>query len=327
MKEELTHRIGKYVLNKAELNFLFDFNNYIEPFDLNLYDDVDEDLPIIWIVGLPRTGTTLITELMCNCLDVGYINNLIARFWKAPLTGIKLSKMILGESRIIDYTSDYGKSNRITGPHEFSYFWQKWLRVDNFANYKPESASESIDWNSLRQLINNMSSLFQKPMVFKGMEFIAFHCENFRRYFPKSLFIYIERDVMDVACSIAQARLDYYGSLDTWWSAYPLEYPELVDLSYGDQIAGQVYYLSRCYEGILENISDDQFIRITYEKLCEQPQKFLDDVKQKIEIISGIKIEQINSAPDSFQARKRTINKEIRENILRGFRRYGIQCQ
>jgi len=43
-----------------------------------------EQLPILYIVGVPRSGTTLLSQLVSRYCPVGYINNLIARCWLRP---------------------------------------------------------------------------------------------------------------------------------------------------------------------------------------------------------------------------------------------------
>ncbi|NBO54134.1 MAG: hypothetical protein EBU84_05990, partial [Actinobacteria bacterium] len=41
--------------------------------------------PLVFIVGVPRSGTTLLSQLFSRFLDVGYIDNIVARFWANPV--------------------------------------------------------------------------------------------------------------------------------------------------------------------------------------------------------------------------------------------------
>jgi hypothetical protein len=41
--------------------------------------------PVFFIVGAPRSGTTLLLQTIINHYNLGYINNFIARFWEAPV--------------------------------------------------------------------------------------------------------------------------------------------------------------------------------------------------------------------------------------------------
>ena len=90
-----------------------------------LYIPSGIERPTIFIFGLPRSGTTLIYQLVSQCLDIGYINNLMARFWRAPIHGITLSQEVLLSNTSNSYESDLGRTNAPNAPHEFSYFWQE----------------------------------------------------------------------------------------------------------------------------------------------------------------------------------------------------------
>ena len=39
------------------------------------YRDVGIDHPFVFVLGLPRSGTTLTSQLLAYCLDAGYVNN------------------------------------------------------------------------------------------------------------------------------------------------------------------------------------------------------------------------------------------------------------
>ena len=49
--------------------------------------DLEERFPTIHVIGAPRSGTTLLTQLVSSSLDVGYINNLIAAFCASHAMG------------------------------------------------------------------------------------------------------------------------------------------------------------------------------------------------------------------------------------------------
>ena len=95
-----------------------------------------EQLPILYIVGVPRSGTTLLSQLVSRYCPVGYINNLIARCWLRPSVGIALSRCLFGDRARegITFHSSYGATQEVVGPHEFGYFWRHWLPLDQAPN-------------------------------------------------------------------------------------------------------------------------------------------------------------------------------------------------
>ena len=214
-RESNLRKKGKYPYNADYIDFLKQLNNKLSGLEKKLLlQDVDENYPNIWIIGLPRSGTTLLSQLIFNCFDIACTNNLVARFWKTPLCGCLLSKIILGDKKSESYESIYGKANDICSPHEFSYFWRSILKIKEISLYNPCIADKGIDWNLLRSKILNMNRIFEKGVVFKTLEFAGYHIKRFHNLFKKSVFIYITRDSRDVALSLAKARLDYYNDLE-----------------------------------------------------------------------------------------------------------------
>ena len=85
-------------------------NEYLRPRELELYRDREIEHALVFVVGLPRSGTTLLTQVLAYCLDAGYVNNFAARFWLAPVHGLRLSRLMRG-------TPSRSRSSRITPGH------------------------------------------------------------------------------------------------------------------------------------------------------------------------------------------------------------------
>ncbi|MCH8331709.1 MAG: hypothetical protein IH946_10110, partial [Bacteroidetes bacterium] len=170
---------------------------------------------------------------------VGYVNNLIAKFWLSPVTGITLSRIVLKNGNNTSFTSDFGKTRELFEPHEFGYFWIHWLKMKDMPPYIPTDVESKIDWDGLYQTLLNISDAFGKPFAFKALS-PGHHIARFAEMLDKALFIYIERDPLDVGLSLYQARMEYYNDPAQWWSMFPPEYDALKDLPYWEQIAGQI---------------------------------------------------------------------------------------
>ena len=83
--------------------------------------------PVFFIVGAPRAGTTLLLQTIINHFAIAYINNLVAKFWEAPVIGAAFSQSILGTGKPVAYESSGGFTEGILGPHEFGYFWKRFF--------------------------------------------------------------------------------------------------------------------------------------------------------------------------------------------------------
>ena len=161
MKSKLQNQIKDNLLRKGSYKKDMENEQYIEQMNILLmekektkYQQIPDNntRPIIFVLGLPRSGTTLLTQLLIAGLNVGYIDNLVARFWLAPIHGIRLSRAVL-EKKQFSFTSDYGKTPSIDGPHEFSYFWHYWFKMENIPPYIPSEIKDKIDWHGFKTVL------------------------------------------------------------------------------------------------------------------------------------------------------------------------------
>lgn len=286
VQNDNSKRVGAYKKN-ASIEARIEQMNDLLCID-EQYSPSGVERPTIFIFGLPRSGTSLMYQLLAKHLDIGYVNNLVARFWKAPIYGINLSQAVLSAGEPdIRLQSDYGKSSGLVGPHEFAYFWQNHLKVsqiDDMLKFNQENAA--IDWLALGNIIRCMQDSFDKGLVFKTM-YAANHIKEFTDTFPMPFFVYIERDPTDVALSILQAREAYYGDVNEWWATYPPEYHEIKNLPYAEQIAAQVRYLKEAYDHALSLLDSSLYFRTSYKALCADPAGFIETLRKKIQDTHG----------------------------------------
>ncbi len=296
-------RKSEYYKDRGEEEFLRGMNEALRQRELALYKDYPIEHPFIFVFGLPRSGTTLITQLIAHSLDVGYINNLMARFWLAPLHGIRLSRHILKNQKQITFQSDYARTPGLGDVHEFGYFWRYWLKKETLEDVTHAGEREAeIDWQGLRRVLATMQHEFDKSLVFKNI-FGSYHLKKMREVLHKVIYVYIERDPLDVAVSILEARKKYYEDWNTWWSYTPVEYDLLKGRNYWEQIAGQVYFLRRYYHRQIQAHCADVTVQVSYPELCAHPA----DVLQRIQRLSveryGYSLTVTQSPPESFPLR------------------------
>lgn len=199
--------------------------------------------PLIFIVGVPRSGTTLLSQLVSRFLDVGYIDNVVARFWANPVLGIRLSRAVLGpdtRSRI-QLRSVHGTTEEPWGPHEFGYFWREMFGLDLAAthNLTPRER-RNVDEQRLSTRLREIAVEFGRPVVFKN-PICGFQASLIEKCYPNCLFVCTERDDDEVVESIRRARIERFGSDEVWWSLKPSTFPDISDLRPVDrQIRSQV---------------------------------------------------------------------------------------
>jgi hypothetical protein len=318
-------RRAEYHKNSQDEDFLLELNRALQSRELALYGDYNIEHPFIFVFGLPRSGTTLITQLIAYSLDVGYINNLIARFWLAPVHGTRLSKNILGNLKGTSFQSDYARTSELADIHEFGYFWRFWLQKETFADIiHVKEREKSIDWSGLKKALSNVQHEFQKPMVFKNI-FGSYHLQKLSDELGKVLYVYIERDPLDVAISILNARKKYYSDLNRWWSYTPVEYDRIKDLDYWEQIAGQIYFLSRYYERVIGESPGIHVIHVAYRELCAHPGKLLGLIQRRCEDILQYNLDIINEPPEEFPCNVYRNHDEEKDKFKRLLQKFELE--
>ncbi|MFC2087477.1 sulfotransferase [Bacteroidota bacterium] len=312
-------RKEKYYKNPEEEGFLLHLNKYLQQKEISEYKENPEKHIWLFVFGLPRSGTTVLAQVLAHSFDVGFINNFMARFWLAPVMGIKLSQVIYNQQKSSSFESEYAGTSNIQDIHEFGYFWRYWLKKDKVADYLDIKKTEkSIQWDNLRKTLLNIQATFDKSICMKNI-FGAFHIEKFISILEKVIFIYIERDPLDNAISILEARKKFYADINTWWSIIPPEFERLKNLSYMDQIAGQIYYLRKLYENQINKLGENHIIRIKYKDLCDEPEMVLQRIKQKASENWNYTLNLVN-VPSKFRYKTHNetgLKKEFEEKIKR----------
>lgn len=264
-------------------NYLSNLNKYLQKFKNNLTIK-NKNYPIIYVVGLPRSGTTLLSQLLSRYLSVGYINNLIARFWMNPEVGIRISETVIkrSERSKIKFKSIQGVSEEPWGPHEFGYFWSHWLKLDDFTSHKLSNRHLlKVDKKGLKKQLKTIINVFQSPVVFKNI-ICGLQASFLSSIHPNSLFILIERDTKSVASSILKCRKQRFGNERIWWSVKPSSYSNIIKIeSPIKQIKCQILDTSNDLNHELEK-PNVNCIRIKYEDLCSNPFKKLQMIRDKV---------------------------------------------
>lgn len=298
-----------YKKNERFEQVISSLNNQLELAQRGLLEDKKETYSTLHILGAPRSGTTLVSQVIPSYLNVAHINNFIAAFWKAPIYGIELSKKLIGEHYKSAFSSDFGRTNSISEPHEFGYFWNHHLKYEGLQQQSKKHETK-IDWGNLVHLLNNMTHAFEKPIVFKSF-LMGFHASRFHQEMPKSKFIYVKRNLADNVMSILKLRKQLNGDIDTWGSIKPIQYEELKSLSVIEQVVGQILCLENEYLNQLEEIPEADKLLISYEEVCEDTAAFLAKVHNLLKFENEVTTEDF---PD-FNVQSKEIDTQTLDEI------------
>jgi len=285
-----------------KVDFIERLNDYLLPFEKSEYTSPDANYPLIFVNGLPRSGTTLLMQYLTSAFDLGYVNNLMARFWLTPLVGLRLSRASNLSRNESDFSNVFGRTRHVSEPHEFSYFWKNWLRIEDSKTYEIERAQGQIDWSGLTELIKNMQAEVQAPFVFKGLHPCR-HLKYFKKHFSKIIVIHIDRSPIEVARSLKKARGHHFGDPNHWWSVISSNYDDIKSLDYSEQIPRQIHSLSMEYEANYRELEPKNLIRIDFDDFIKEPKGLMRRIDARLMELSGNSfLRDIQALPSQFKS-------------------------
>ncbi len=174
------------------------------PIDLS---SIHIDRPI-FLIGIHRSGTTILQDLLCLHPQVGYINNAMPTFPRAFCAAEHLRKRlglnVSGERVLRD-----GIEVSLDSPNEGVVFWQQWLKEDPVdltyrprrrSDFSPEEISELyVGVKKVLWCYEGKASRFfcKNPRLLPYLELLA-------ELFPDAKFIHIVRDARQCANSMVK---------------------------------------------------------------------------------------------------------------------------
>ncbi|MFW9846428.1 MAG: hypothetical protein ACFFD6_06760, partial [Candidatus Thorarchaeota archaeon] len=88
-------RTDKYRKDQDSEDILREINRILEPLELEEIEGFSApEFASLFILGAPRSATTLIHQLVADTGVFGYISNYLARFWAAPYIGALQEKAL-----------------------------------------------------------------------------------------------------------------------------------------------------------------------------------------------------------------------------------------
>ena len=229
-------------------------------------------LPLLFICGAPRSGTTLVEQVLIQHLPVAFINNLTAIFPRAPLTANRLFRPAV--SRRSTYHNFYGKTVGFSGPNDGLHLWDRWLGADRT---RARTSLEPEEADAMRRFFGAMEQLFGKPILVKNNNLNA--CASLvAEVFDQAVFICMTREPLYLAQSLLRARLDIHGGEDV-----PYGLTGSADSSSGaldaiEDVCRQALYHERLAREQQNRIGPRRFWIVRYETFCQNPSDLVEAV-------------------------------------------------
>ncbi len=238
-------------------------------FILSKYTSTKNGHPPMYIVGAPRSGSTLLMQVMVQYYRLGYISNLSRNFYRVPILGSYLDRFFLADKKVSKFHSNYGNTTGLSEPNEAADYWYSWF-VDRHDVHR---SVQEITHDSLRTLgkqSRSMSAAQKLPFVHKNL-YNSIRIKPLTLADPESLFVVINRDMLKIAASIYMARLKQNPDVNSGWSVPPRNFDDVSGMKLEVQAVHQVYFIYQQILNDLKKYAGNRFIIIRYEDLCHNP--------------------------------------------------------
>lgn len=284
-------RLSDFRPNENLDNLIKELSGLLSPVQNSLQKKYKSNkYPFLFLVGSPRSGTTLFLQWLASLNLFSYPTNVLNRFAYAPYIGAQIQKILFdrtfdysGEfgdiNSSISFSSNLGKTKGALATNEFQHFFRNYM--DNFTpQYLNRKEIQNVDFVGIKQGLSSIEAVFDKPFAVKFM-MLQFNLEIAFKTMQNSIFTYIKREPIFNMQSLLLARQKYYGDRNVWWSVKPKEINKLTRMDSYNQIAGQVYFTNKAIEESLMEMPAGNKVEILYEDFCQSPEKYYHIIREK----------------------------------------------
>lgn len=252
----------------------------LKPQELTMLDETppSTSLPVILVMGPPRSGSTFIYQVLATSLPVSYLNNFGALFSKAPLVASKFFHHFF-KNPLPSFRSYYGNTEKFSDPNDGFSLWNRWLGNDRYAPKRevPQHLKEEMN-----HFFHAWTTTFKKPFINKNnrnttcADILASSLDN-------AYFVFVKRDPVFVAQSLLLAREEIQGDRKIGWGLgcnhVATHHEPDAELHH---VAEQVAWIYSKLEQQMQSIPSNRLILIDYESFCHDPNPVVLDIYERI---------------------------------------------
>lgn len=223
----------------------------------------------IFIVGAPRTGSTILYQAITNCFHVQYIDNCASEWYRDLPFGIWLSNLKYRGKPHNNFVAEHGNTLEYGGhsPSECGDFWYRWMPAESHFVSSGDLSEKSK--KELRCEIDDVMAMFSMPILFKNLN-MGQRLQALYEIYPDARIIFVRRDPRFVVRSILNARKKVGVQEGEWWSVRPKEYQELLKLGELEMCVAQHSFLEKQIEEDLRKFDTKNVITLNYNDMSEE---------------------------------------------------------
>jgi hypothetical protein len=225
---------------------------------------------VTFLMEAGRSGSTLFTQILASCYRIGYISNVLGKFWLAPYYGALLEKELLVDGlRNSGFKSNYGNTKGAYEANEWGWFWQHWLQLEDDEQHIQEVSK--INFAGLIEKLAAVEHVKEVPLFIDNTLAVA-NMATLKQNLPNALAVKVERDPYYVCNSHLNARLSRFGDIYTWYGYRPCNFTELSCIENPvEQVVLQIKATRDELNQELVGFDPGEILTVNYVDLCNDP--------------------------------------------------------
>jgi hypothetical protein len=273
----------------------------------------------VFIIGAPRTGSTILYQILTRNLPVAYVNNLVGIGKYTFYINFLINRIVFKGRSHNSNKSQFGDTliDGLNAPHEAGDFWLRFLPKKK--DYISMDEVKSIDTGMLRKSITAVTNYLDQPILFKNLN-AGMRINLIKSVFPEAKFLLIKRDPFYTVQSILLARKKLGINAGEWWSVKPPDFRDYLNMTEVGMVVRQVFDIEMQILNDLKGVVDETNYKILYYENLEVDKGWFNSVAEFIFQNSNSMVERLDIKVEVRNTDK--LSKELSEEIKREMKKY-----
>ncbi|HAF28872.1 MAG TPA: hypothetical protein DCG75_07475 [Bacteroidales bacterium] len=271
----------------------------------------ENEIPILFVVGIQRTGSTLVSQFIEKTFPFFPIGNFNTIFKRSNYYVHKWIRRLYKKPNPT-YKNFYGIAKGIFSIGDSYELWDRWLDKNH---YLIPSEIRNEKSNHLKNYFSTLYKAYNKPILTKNNR-NSLLIPLFKATFKNSFYVIVKRNPVSVIKSTLQASKDFFGNGDLLWGLYPTQefdsnnYENLTEAA-----TVQFLMLNKILNDQLNELEDDSYLVIDYNDFCKNPSQFQKNLIEKLNAKKNFHTDNVIFKEESFKTSERLNNSQIEIQI------------
>ncbi|MDQ1521339.1 MAG: hypothetical protein QOI55_2412, partial [Actinomycetota bacterium] len=220
------------------------------------------DQPLLFIVGPPRSGSTIVYQTIVRRLPVSYATNLSSLFPRAPISAQEL----LGRRKTAcrDVRSYFGQTRGLLDANDAFHLWDRWLGSER---YRAPARIPEASVRDMRRFFDVWRSRFPAPFVNKNNR----NTDCLRQLadaLPEARFVVVRRDPLATLQSLLIARRVVQGDVRIGWGLRSRDAEGDGPFAAAEAVCDQLAEIEQRLRADCSRVAPSRLVEVSYEQFC-----------------------------------------------------------